>query len=250
MLINNPLGNFQFLKGIDPFSSGVVAHPGYEVVHVTFQPLPPLQKGFDLIEHHLRRSQRPIHALCGMELRIPQPLSSQAFTEFNQPYIQKLAGWNLLVDGLNPVARTNVAPAVNPVAEPSVYGFSYTAPAQPQGVTFVVSGAPEVRRREDGSYDIIGHGDVSPAGLQQKAEYVLQILTTRLQDMQVGWADVTTVEIYTVHNLHPLLATTILPALEGANRHGIRWHYARPPVVQIEYEMDVRGVRQEVVLPG
>ena len=248
MLVDNPAGNFRFLKGIGPFSSGVVAHPGYEVVHVTFHPLPPLQRGFELIERHLQRSKRPLHALCGMELRIPQSLSRQAFNEFNRPYINKLAGWNLLVDGLNPVARTNVAPAINPVSEPSVYGFSYTVPAQNGEATFVVSGLPEVQLKEDGSYDIISHGDTSTAGLRKKAEHVLQGLTARLQGLQVTWADVTAVEVYTVYDLHPLLATTILPALQGASRHGVRWHYARPPVVEIECEMDVRGVRQEIIL--
>ena len=77
---------------------------------------------------------------------------------------------------------------------------------------------------------------------------MLQSLTARLQGLQVTWADVTTVEIYTVHDLHPLLATTILPALQEANRYGIRWHYARPPVVELECEMDVRGVRQPVAV--
>ena len=250
MLVDNPAGNFQFLKGIGPFSSGVVAHSSYEIVHVTFHPLPPLQRGFELIERHLQRNKRPLNALCGMELRIPQPLSRQAFNEFNQPYINKLAGWNLFVDGLNPVARTNVAPVVNPVSEPSVYGFSYTVPAQYEGVTFVVSGLPEVQLKESGTYDIISHGDTSTAGLRKKAEHVLQGLTARLQGLQVTWAEVTTVEVYTVHDLHPLLATTILPALQGANRHGIRWHYARPPVVEIECEMDVRGVHQEMILSG
>jgi hypothetical protein len=250
MLVDNPAGNFHFLKGIDPFSSGAVAHSGYEVVHVTFHPLPPLQRGFELVERHLQRSQRPLNALCGMELRIPQPFSRQAFNEFNRPYINKLASWNLLVDGLNPVARTNVAPTVNPVSEPSVYGFSYTVPAQHEGATFVVAGAAETRLRENGEYDIISHGDTSTAGLRQKAEHVLQSMTSRLQGLRVTWADVTTVEIYTVHDVHPLLATTILPALQGANRHGVRWHYARPPVVELECEMDVRGVRQEIILPG
>ncbi len=189
MLVDNPAGNFQFLKGIGPFSSGVVAHSSYEIVHVTFHPLPPLQRGFELIERHLQRNKRPLNALCGMELRI-------------------------------------------------------------EGVTFVVSGLPEVQLKESGTYDIISHGDTSTAGLRKKAEHVLQGLTARLQGLQVTWAEVTTVEVYTVHDLHPLLATTILPALQGANRHGIRWHYARPPVVEIECEMDVRGVHQEMILSG
>jgi len=250
MLIDNPTGNFKFIKGIDPFSFGAVAHPGYEIVHVTFHSLPPLQQGFTLVERHLQSCQRPLQALCGMELRIPRSLSPQAFNEFNRPYIAKLASWNLLVDGLNPVARSNLAIALNPVSEPSVYGFSYTVPSTREGTTFLVAGTPEVRARVGMERDIVAHGDVSPAGLRQKAEYVLEALTARLQELQVTWTEATAVEIYTVHDLHPLLETTILPALQGASRHGIRWHYARPPVVEVEYEMDVRGVHQELILPG
>jgi hypothetical protein len=251
MIVDNPRGNYKFIKGIDPFSSGSVAHPGYEVVHVTFNPFPPLHKGFDLIERHLQSIGRPIHALCGMELRIPKPLSLQGFGEFNQPYIKKLEGWGLPVEGLNPVARTNVAIEVNPVPEPSVFGFSYTVPSQHLGVTFMMAGSAEVSRAgESGAAEIISHGDVSTAGMRQKAEFVLQTMNERLQEMEVTWAEVTTVEIYTVHNIHPLMETTLLPPLKSANRCGILWHYARPPVVELECEMDARGVYQELVLPG
>jgi hypothetical protein len=30
---------------------------------------------------------------------------------------------------------------------------------------------------------------------------------------------------------------------------GIVWHFARPPVQGLDYEMDVRGVAREIVLP-
>jgi hypothetical protein len=29
---------------------------------------------------------------------------------------------------------------------------------------------------------------------------------------------------------------------------GLTWHHARPPVVGLEYEMDVRGAAREIVL--
>jgi hypothetical protein len=250
MLTDNPTGNFRFITGIAPFSFGVVANPGYEIVHVTFHPLPPLQRGFTLIERHLQSLQRPLQALCGMELRIPSPLSPQAFDEFNHPYIEKLASWNMLVDGLNPVVRSNLALAVNPVPEASAYGFSYTVPASRDGTTFLLAGTPEVRARSGTERDIVARGDVSPAGLRQKAAYVLETLTARLRDLQVTWTEVTTVEVYTVRDLYPLLAPTLFPALQGAGRHGFRWHYARPPVIEVEYEMDVRGVHQELILAG
>ena len=35
MLIDNPRGGYRFLTGISPFSSGVVASDGHEVVHAT-----------------------------------------------------------------------------------------------------------------------------------------------------------------------------------------------------------------------
>lgn len=250
MLMQQPIGNYTFIKGIGPFCSGCKAQPGYEIVHARFHPLPALQAGFGLIERHLQSLGRPIQALCGMELRIPQSLSAQAFAEFNAPYITRLTDWGLPVDGVNPVARTNVAPAVHPPAEPAVYGFSYTLPSQYRGTTFVLSGSAETQRRSDGGegYDIVSHGDVSPGGLTRKADHVLDILAARLRELEVGWTNVTTVQVYTVHDIHALLETSLRPAQQS--RHGLQWHYARPPVTELEYEMDARGVRQECVVPG
>src|SRR5277367_3843471 len=130
MLLDNAKGNYQFIRGYGgPFSSGARASPGFEIVHATFKPLARLAGGYGLIERHLRNAGRPINAVCGIELRIPAALTPAGFDEFNRPYIERLKAWDLLIDGLNPVARTNVAPAASPIAEPSIYGFYYTVPA-------------------------------------------------------------------------------------------------------------------------
>jgi hypothetical protein len=34
----------------------------------------------------------------------------------------------------------------------------------------------------------------------------------------------------------------------GAMQPGLTWHFARPPVLDLEFEMDCRGVRREVVI--
>ena len=34
----------------------------------------------------------------------------------------------------------------------------------------------------------------------------------------------------------------------GAARSGFTWHFARPPIVEIEYEMDCRAVQREQVV--
>jgi hypothetical protein len=179
-----------------------------------------------------------------MELRIPKALSVEGFNTFNQPYIDRLQEWGAHVEAMNPVARTNVALEVGAVAEPSVYGFCYTAPSDVPSKTFVIAGAGELQG--SGLDDIVSRGDTSKAGLRAKAERVLAIMTERLEGMGLSWTDVTQSNIYTVHDIHPLMASTILPAHREAARHGVRWHFARPPVLEIEYEMDMRGVRQEI----
>src|SRR5687768_13449842 len=67
MLVENKRGNYSFLKGIAPYSAGVVAEAGFEVVHVRLRRYFPLQAGFDAIKAHLKRAGRPLQAMCGME---------------------------------------------------------------------------------------------------------------------------------------------------------------------------------------
>ena len=44
----------------------------------------------------------------------------------------------------------------------------------------------------------------------------------------------------------PLVGPEIVA--RGAAAGGLSWHYARPPVVGLEYEMDVRGAARELML--
>src|SRR5207244_12523200 len=62
---------------------------------------------------------------------------------------------DLLVDGQNPIARTNVAPVVGPPGEASLYGFGYTAPGGPPTPTFVVAGSGETRRNDRGVVELV-----------------------------------------------------------------------------------------------
>jgi hypothetical protein len=113
-LIPHPQGQYLFLPGIAPYSCGAVSAPGFEIAHVTLHRPTPYRQGFDLIENHLEREGRPKAALCGVELRSPRPFTFQGFAEFNAEYASMLKDWGLFVDGINPVARTNVAPGVKP----------------------------------------------------------------------------------------------------------------------------------------
>jgi hypothetical protein len=248
MLVENKRGNYLFLKGIAPYSAGVVAQKGFEVVHVRLRRYIPLQAGFEALEAQLKRTGRPLQALCGMELRSPKPFSFSGFNQFNASYIDVLKKWDILSDGMNPVARTNIAPEVNPPGEPSLYGFSYTVPSKARLKTFIVAGAGELPEGSLDPHDVVRRGESGAAAIQEKAHFVMGLMEARLRGLGVSWSDVTVSEIYTVHDIRPFLEQALLKRLEEGGAHGLTWHYSRPPIESIEYEMDLRGCITEIVL--
>jgi hypothetical protein len=248
MRIENQRGNYAFIQGIAPYSAGGAALAGFEVEHARLHPSLPLKKGFEAVDAHLRSLGRPRQALCGMELRSPRPFTFKGFADFNAGYVDVLKSWDVFVDGVNPVARTNVAPEVAAPAEPSLFGFSYTVPARSAPATFVIAGAGELPEGSLDPHDVVRRGETGAEAIREKARFVMGLMEGRLKELGLGWKDVTAAGIYTVHDIHPFLATEVLGRMGPAAAHGVTWHYSRPPIVSIEYEMDLRGCRREVVI--
>jgi len=248
MSIENVRGNYRFIPAGAPFSSGCAASPGFEIVHAALAPMRPLAEGFALVESHLKHAGRPLAALCAMQLRLPRVLSAQGFADFNQPYIEHLRAWGILLDGANPVARTNVALEVNPVAEPMLAGFFFTLPATASHPSLVLAGSAESRTNQAGRREIVAANDTSPQGLTLKTECILEELSRRLANLDSGWNSMTAVNIYTVHDIHSVMAATLLPAIGIAGHQGITWHYARPPVAGLDLEIDAHAVYRQVVI--
>jgi hypothetical protein len=246
-LLDNVPGNYRFLPGIAPYSRGVVAASGYEIVHVTLLHSVGWRVGFRGIAEYLAARNRPPAALCGIELRSPRPYSFSGFAAFNAEYTALLESWGVFVDGVNPIARTNVAPVINPLREPVLYGFSFSQPGRAElPPTFVVAGAGELPEGVLAPEGIVAAGDTSPRGLESKARFVMDLMEDRLQGLGVDWSTVSAINVYTAHPLAPLLPGVILNRAGPASRHGVHWQYARPPIEGIEFEMDLRGVRTEV----
>jgi hypothetical protein len=251
MLIENPRGNFHFLKGIVAYSSGVAADAGHEIVHATLRTPAPVRAGFEFIARHLQQAGRPMHAVCAIELRSPRQFTFEGFAAFNSnTYRALLDEHDMLVDGINPIARTNVVPELGPPPEPSLFAFSYTAPARAAAARrdFVVAGAGELYEDELDPRRIVRAGETSDAAMREKAAYVMQRMALRLQALGAHWDDVSVVSIYTAFDVFPWLRDEMLATIGGARAHGVRWHYTRPPIVGLEYEMDVRGVSSEIYL--
>ncbi|WP_397569112.1 RidA family protein [Schlesneria sp. T3-172] len=246
-LIDHPEGNYRFLPGIAPYSCGVVSSPGFEITHVTFQNPVPYRAGFQRIEQFLADNSRPKAALCGIELRSPKPFTFPGFSAFNAEYAAILKDWGIFVDGVNPVARTNVAPVVMAPAEPAMYGFSLSMPCtRKQPVTFIVAGGGELPEGVLNREGIIALGDKSEAGIRTKAEFVMDLMETRLRGLGADWSLVSAINVYTAHSVAPLIKETILGRAGTAAIHGAVWYYSAPPIEEIEFEMDLHGTRTDL----
>jgi hypothetical protein len=243
-------GGYRYVRGPFQYSSGVAAEPGFAIERVRFARPVPVAEGFQRIEAHLTALARPFTSFCACELRSPAPFTEQGFIDFNRLYVGTLERWGIFKDDENPVARSNVCPAIVPPPEPSFEAFSYTVPAtaDASGIkSFVIAGSAE-SPEGPGTYEerIIRYGDTSPDAMREKAQYVLGAMEGRMSALGLSWADVNTTQIYTVHNIHGFLADDIVS--RGAAPGGVTWYYARPPVEGLEYEMDVRSIPVQMVL--
>jgi len=234
-IIHNDQGNYRFIA-LDgrPFSGGAVADPGYDIVHARFVRPVPLEQGLKAAERVVAEAGRPVLALAGFELRIPAPMTIDAFATFNQGYVERLRELGLHVDALMPAARTNVAVAAPDITEPSLYALSYTTPTVIQGdrKAFVLSGIPEEERSD-------------PATM---LDSIMNAILERMTALEVSWDDVTEIQIYGVELTQPVIEDRVLRRAGRAAVQGIHWFPALPPIDSLTLEVDVRGAGTQLIL--
>jgi len=237
-------GNYRYVPAGSVFCAGVLPDEGYEVVHAILRPRLPLAMGYAFIENYLKNLERPIQALCGMELQAPAQMTFDAFRAFNAPYVAQLDKWGLIGGRYSAVCRTNVVPAIDAPSEAVVHAFSYVAPAIGNSVTFCVSGTADIDQRGK----VVAEGKTSAAAMKKKLEFVLGVIGNRLAEMELDWSSATHVDLYLAADIPGLWGSTILPAIGAACASGVRLHHARPPIVGAEVELEARGLAQELVL--
>lgn len=240
-------GGYRYIPAVFQYSGGVAAEPGFEIVRVRFHEPVPLGDGFARIERTIREAGRPPTAFCACELRSPAPFTEDGFRAFNEIYAGTLRQWGVMTGSTNPVARSNVCPEINPPPEPSFHAFCFTVAAERPLPTFVVAGSGEAVEGKSNYRDhMVRRGETSPDAIREKAIYVLGEMERRLSLLGFTWSDTTATQVYTVHDLHPFLAGEIVR--RRAAHAGLTWHYARPPVRELEYEMDCRAIANERVI--
>jgi hypothetical protein len=237
-------GGYRFIKAVFQYSGGVAAMPGYRIVRVQFSQPVPLADGFARIETVLKDEGRPLTAICACELRSPAPFTEANFFAFNEVYAKTLQRWSVFDGQTNPVARSNVCPAFAPPAVPSFHAFAYTERADTAAPSFIVAGGGEAPEGKSNYRDhTVRLGDTSPEGMREKVRYVLGAMEARLSSLGFQWRDTTATQVYTVHDFYPMMANDVVA--RGAAHRGITWHYCRPPIADLDFEMDCRGVQVE-----
>ena len=83
-------------------------------------------------------------------------------------------------------------------------------------------------------------------GMREKVRFVVDLMAARLAALGFSWQDAITTQAYTVHDIGALIDSEIVG--RGAAPGGVSWFLAAPPVVGLEFEMDVRNVAREVAL--
>lgn len=241
-------GGYRYIKAVFQYSSGVAAESGFEIERARFAKPLRLAEGFAAVEAHLGRLGRPSTAFAACELRSAAPFTEQGFRDFNREYVKTLARWGIFKDEINPVARTNVCPEYDKPAEPSLYAFSYSVPApNAKRGSFIIAGGGEMRGGGGTlSERIVRYGETSGEAMREKLRYVFAEMERRLAALGFSWKDALSTQAYSVQNIGALVGPEI--AARGAAAGGLAWHFARPPVIGLEYEMDVRGAARELVI--
>lgn len=242
-------GSYRFIPSVFQYSAGVCALPGHAIVRETFATPQPVKRGFAAIAERLESQGLPLIHFCACELRSPGQFDDAGFRAFNETYILTLNEWGIMDSSrVNPVARSNVCPEYGAPAEPSFHAFSYVVPAPDEArPSCVISGSAEARpaKSDDELYldRIVRYGETSPDALAEKVAHVVAVMEERLGAFRLTWQDCSAVPAYSVHDFHHAIGDM---AHKFAATRGLIWHYARPPVQGLEYEMDCRAVHREL----
>jgi hypothetical protein len=232
VLSHFPAGNYRYVTAPGrPFSSGIVADVGFDLVHAVFFRPVALAAGLESARQHVESAGRPATALAAFELRIPEPLSREGFDAFNEPYVERMAALGLRNGDDWVTARTNVSPTTAPVWEPSLYAFTYTVPGGSRPLpAFRLSGATETRR--DGS-------------AADRLQSIVEALARPMGELGVSWEASTAINVYGATGAP---ADDVASAFGQAALHGITWFPSVPPLRDFEFEIDARGVGTEIVI--
>jgi hypothetical protein len=73
----------------------------------------------------------------------------------------------------------------------------------------------------------------------------VQTIDANMTELGVGWGVVTEAQLYATRADHALFAASELPRFAELVGPGLRWFFSRPPIDDLNLEIDVRGLAGE-----
>ena len=212
------------------------------------EPLP-LAAGFAWIERYLGEQGVPLAAFCACELRSPAQFTDTGLYRIQPPLHRHATAlgrddrtrtttrWRAATSSHRSTSRPNRA---------STRSASRVLPPARQGR----SSSPAAARRATDPRRIASARCVTarpaPTRCVRRRCSCWGGWRSGWPSLGKTWADTTATQVYTVYDVHTSLADEIVR--RGAARHGLVWHFARPPVEGLEYEMDCRSVPVEHIV--
>jgi hypothetical protein len=243
-LIENKTGNYKVLPSGVAYCSGVIPDAGYEVVRAELKHWLPLEQAYAFIESHLKTLGRPVQAFCGVELRVPEPLSFDKWSTFNVPYLEQLRKWELIYGDYSGICRSNIALDLYPPSVTSMCAFSYVVPSTSAVPTFLLSGQADIGPGNK----IIADGEVGPQAMQKRTRFTIDTVSDTLKALGLSWSGTTRVALFHVHDIPDLWGPALLGAIGEPIHRGVLTYRARPPIAGGEVELEARAIRQDLVV--
>ena len=244
-----PAGGYRFISHQFQYSGGVAAEPGFRIERARFARSVPLADGFDATEAYLAgignaRPPRSAPASCAPRRNSPTPVLSLSIGAMSSGWPP--GGFSTTRSTRLP-ARTSARKSTRPPRRRSTpSAIRCRAKAGRRAALSLPGAAKRARAALADEGRIIRPGDHSPEAMHEKASFVLGAMEQRMAALGFSWADVTATQVYTIFEIHPLLADEFVR--RGAMSGGLVWHFARPPVRGLDFEVDVRGVAHELVI--
>ena len=230
-----PAGGYRFISHQFQYSGGVAAEPGFRIERARFARSVPLADGFDAIEAYLAGIGRSPTAFCACEL-----LSPAQFTDagLSLSIGTMSSGWPpggfSATRSTRLPARTSARKSTHPPRRPSTpSAIRCRAKAARRAALSLPEAAKRARAAPAMRGASSGPATTHPRRCARKQPSYSGRWSSAWQALGFSWADVTATQVYTIFEIHPLLADQFVR--RGAMSGGLAWHFARPPVQGLDF---------------